>query len=145
MASFITNLFEKGKSHDNLNYGCITVDYFNTPESVKDYMAFLLESGWTAITYTTSTYDTDPYDELAEFGNYNAHNVIGQEFSKVVFVMDHNFTYSPNGKLQAKHSYYSATGMLYQIVTRVVDELKIIILGNQSLYIDLLEIKSLSI
>ena len=145
MASFITNMFEKGKSHDNLNYNCITVDYFDNIESVKEYMAFLRESGWTAITYTTSTYDADPYDELTEFGSYNAHDVIGQEFSKVVFVMDNNFTYSPNGKLQAQHSYYSASGMLYQIVTRVVDELKIIVLGNRSLYIDLLEIKAMSI
>lgn len=144
MASFITNMFDKGKSHDNLNYDCVTVDYFDSSESVKDYMAFLRESGWTAITYTTSTYDPDPYDELTELGDYNAHGVIGQEFSKVVFVMDKNFQYAENGKLQAKHSYYSASGMLYQIVTRVVNELKIIVLDNPDLYISLLEIKAMS-
>lgn len=145
MASFIVNMFEKGKSHDNLDYDCITVDYFDNPESVKDYITLLRKLGWTAITYTTSTCTSDPYDALKEFGDYNAHGVIGQEFSKVVFVMDNNFTYGPSGKLQSKHSYYSASGMLYQIVTRVVDELKIIVLGNQSLYVDLLKIKAMSI
>lgn len=144
MASFITNMFDKGKSHDNLNYDCVTVDYFDSYESVKDYMTFLRESGWTAITYTTSTYDPDPYNELTELGEFNAHGVIGQEFSKVVFVMDKNFRYSESGKLQAKNSYYSASGMLYQIVTRVVDELKIIVLDNPLLYIELLRIKAMS-
>jgi hypothetical protein len=33
--------------------------------------------------------------------------------------------------------------MLYQIVTRVVDELKIIVLNNPELYYQLLRIKSL--
>lgn len=144
MASFIINMFQKGKSHDNLNYDCVTVDYFDTPELAKEYMAFLRESGWTAITYTTSTRNADPFDDLSGFGTCNAHSVIGQEFSKVVFVMDNKFTYGENGKLQMRNGYYSATGMLYQIVTRVVDELKIIVLGNQSLYLDLLKIKSRS-
>ena len=105
---------------------------------------FLRKLGWTAITFTTSTCTSDPYDKLKEFGDYNAHDVIGQEFSKVVFVMDNNFSYNGNGKLQVSHSYYSASGMLYQIVTRVVNELKIVVLGNQSLYIDLLGIKAMS-
>ncbi len=144
MTSFITNMFEKDKSHDNLNYDCVTVDYFDRFESVKDYMAFLRESGWTAITYTTSAYYPDPYDELTELCDINAHEVIGQEFSKVVFVMDRNFRYGENGKLEVKESYYSASGMLYQIVTRVVDELKIIVLDNPSLYVDLLGIKAMS-
>lgn len=145
MASFITNMFEIGKSHDNLNYDCVTVDYFDRIEEAKDYMAFLRTSGWTAITYTTSSYDPDPYSELVELGDANAHGVIGQEFSKVVFVMDKNFRYSDTKKLLARNSYYSASGMLYQIVTRVVDEMKIIVLDNPELYINLLEIKAMSI
>lgn len=57
--------------------------------------------------------------------------------------MDSNFQYSPNGHLTARGSYYSAPGMLYQIVTRVVDNLKIIVLNNPDLYLKLLEIKSM--
>lgn len=72
----------------------------------------------------------------------NAHDVIGQEFSKVAFVMDNNFKYVGN-RLAAKRGYYSAQGMLYQIVTRVIDELKIVVLDNPSLYLKLLEIKAL--
>ena len=73
----------------------------------------------------------------------NAHAVIGQEFSKVAFVLDQNFSYDETGALTARPSYYSARGMLYQIVTRVVDELKVIVFNNPPLYFKILEIKSM--
>lgn len=143
MASFITNLVDIGKSKDHLDYSNVSVSYFNNEEDVEEYIDFLKESEWTLITFTTSLKDPDPYDNLGSFAEKNAHDVIGQEFSKVAFVMDGNFKYSDSGKLQATRSYYSATGMIYQIVTRVVDELKIIVLNNPELYYQLLRIKAL--
>ena len=91
--------------------------------------------------FTSSQYSPDPYDSLSGMGIKNAHDVIGQEFSKVAFVMDNNFKYVGN-RLAAREGYYSAEGMLYQIITRVVDELKIVVLNNPSLYLKLLEIKA---
>jgi hypothetical protein len=44
-----------------------------------------------------------------------------------------------------QNSYYSAEGMLYQIVTRVVDELKIIVYNNPELYVQLLKIKAMGL
>jgi len=46
-------------------------------------------------------------------------------------------------RLTARKGCYSPDGMLYQIVTRIIDELKIIVLDNPELYLKLLEIKSL--
>lgn len=143
MASFITNLMNIGKSHDNLSYNCITVEYMDNYNVLKSYISFLETMGWTPITYTTSQRTTDPYDKVAELCERNAHEVIGQEFSKVVFVMDENFHYGKNGELLVRYSYYSAKGMLYQIVTRVVDELKIIVINNPELYVKLLGIKAM--
>mgnify|MGYP000042160218 CR=1 FL=1 len=145
MASFITNLFNIGKSQDYLNYNCVTIEYVSDMETLKSYICFLKTGGWIPLTYTTSSREPDPYDTLAEIDGKNAHNVIGQEFSKVVFVMDQNFKYNDANKLTAKKGYYSPEGMLYQIVTRVVDELKIIVLDNPELYLKLLEIKNLGI
>ena len=125
MASFINNLFKQGSSQDHLNYSCITIDYIENEEDLSNYIAFLGDHGWTPITFTTSQYDPDPYSTISNICDRTAHDVIGQEFSKVVLVMDSNFKYSDSGKLMVRHSYYSADGMLYQIVTRVVDELKI--------------------
>lgn len=143
MASFITNLMKIGKSNDNLNYDCVTIEYMNNLDCLKAYVAFLEKTGWTAITYTTSQLRKESYDQIAGICKRNAHDVIGQEFTKVVFVMDDNFYYDKSRELAAKGSYYSAKGMLYQIVTRVVEELKVIVLNNPELYINLLEIKAM--
>lgn len=143
LASFITNLFDIGKSQNDLNYECITIEYMDDLQTLYEYIKFLQEIGWTLLTFTTSNYDPDPYTLVASIGGKNAHNVIGQEFSKVVFIMDKNFRYNNFGKLEARTAYYSAKGMLYQIVTRVVDELRIVVLDNPELYLKLLEIKEI--
>ena len=142
LASFITNLLNIGRSKDHLNYDSVSIEYFSDVEDLQNYINFLSTSGWTSITFTTSRYDSDPYASLANFCEKNAHSVIGQEFSKVVFVMNDNFEYEDN-RLTAREGYYSAKGMLYQIITRVVDNLKIIVLNNPILYKKLLEIKDL--
>lgn len=145
LASFITNLMSIGKSNANLNYDCVTIEYMNNIEDLINYINFLQTKGWTPITYTTSSWNIDPYDKLSRICNKNAHDVIGQEFSKVVLAMDDNFKYSESGKLLVYSSYYSAKGMLYQIATRVVDELKIVVLNNPELYIKLLSIQSMGL
>ena len=144
MASFIKNLREIGASRDHLNYNCISIEYVNNYWDLKNYINHLEHNKWTAISYTTSSMESDPYDNIAQLSDVNAHKVIGQEFSKVVFVMDNNFKYDDN-KLKVRNSYYSAQGMLYQIVTRAVDELKIIVYNNPILYQNLLKIKSMGL
>ena len=143
MASFITNFFSIGKSQNDLDYGCITIEYMDDLSTLHEYADFLENSGWTLLTFTTSSYDPDPYNIIASLGGKNAHNVIGQEFSKVVFIMDENFRYNESNQLEARNGYYSAQGMLYQIATRVIDELKIIVLDNPELYLKLSEIKAM--
>lgn len=144
LASFITNLYDIGKSNSSLNYENVTIEYFDDFENAKGYMKYLCKHrGWKGITYTDSTRYTESISRVANICDSNAHDVIGQEFDKVVFVMDKNFQYGENGKLQASTTFYSVEGMLYQIVTRVVNELKIIVLDNPELYGKLLEIKAL--
>jgi len=143
IASFITNLKQIGRSKDHLNYECITIEYMDF-RSAQEYVHFLRTIGWTPLTYTVSKYTPDHFNYLSNLGE-NAHSVIGQEFSKVVFVMDDNFKYSSSNKLMVRRvgSYYSVEGMLYQIVTRAINELKIIVIGNPELYAKLVEIKSM--
>lgn len=141
LASFITNLRQIGKSKDNLDYRCVTIEYFDNENDLSNYIEFLNRENWKSLTFTPSRYNTDPFDNIGKYGS-SAHSVIGQEFSKVVFVMDENFKYDDN-MLLISYSYYSAQGMLYQIITRVVDELKILVLRNPDLYLRLLEIKAM--
>lgn len=142
IASFIKNLVHIGSSNTYLNYENVTIEYFQNLNDVYKYINDLQEiDGWKAITFTTSSYNLESLENIARVCYTKAHDVIGQEFKKVVFVMDSNFMYDEYGKLTTTRTYYSASGMMYQIVTRVVDELKIIVLNNQSLFIKLLEIK----
>ncbi len=142
MASFITNLMHIGKSKKFFDYKNITIEYFSSLDQVKEYMDCLKnEHGWKTITYTNSGYRPDTIDDLASLSDVNAHAVIGQEFDKVAFVMDKNFYYDEKGKLNFEKSCYSLEGMLYQIVTRVVNKLKIVVLDNPKLYDKLLKIK----
>ena len=142
MASFIKNLTRIGSSKAYLDYKDITIEYFSSFEDIADYIDELSRThGWKAITFTTSMYNQDPLDKISGVCESNAHDVIGQEFRKVVFVMDSNFKYGEDGSLLARRTYYSAEGMLYQIVTRVVEELKIIVFDNSELFEKLLTIK----
>lgn len=145
MASFVRNMFERGSSRDNLNYENITIEYMDNLEDVRRYIGYLEKNrGWKAITFTASMYNIEPVDRLSVITDVNAHDIIGQEFEKVVFVLDDIIKYDDtSNKLLAKRCYYSVSGMLYQIVTRVVNELKIIVLDNPKLYKDLLDIKKM--
>lgn len=146
IASFIDNLKKIGKSNSYLNYENITIEYFEKIEDVKSYIEYLsCQKGWKPIKYTVSSYDREPLDHLCCISSINAHDVIGQEFDKVVFVMDQNFRYNGKDVLTAntQSHYYDPGGMLYQIVTRAVNQLKIIVLDNPELYYNLLRIKSL--
>lgn len=141
IASFITNLFTMGKSNSYTDYSSITVDYFDCKEDVKSYLRALAADGYKSISFTVSRFTREGLDAINNICDCNAHAVIGQEFDKVVFVMDDNFRYSDQNILMARENYYDARGMLYQIVTRAVSELKIVVLGNKQLYKDILKIK----
>ena len=144
MASFVTNLFKIGRSNVNLNYDAVTIEYLSTVDEVKLFIDYLEKNkGFKAINYTPSRYTYSSRDKFSNMCSANAHEVIGQEFDKVVLVMDKSFWYNKDNELCANGNYYSAIGMLYQIVTRVVNELKIVVLNNPKLYCKLLEIKAM--
>ena len=145
MSSFITNLLQIGKSKDNLNYENITIEYVDDYNSAKNFANYLQTKGWKTITFTCSRFSKEPIDDLSTVCDTKAHDVIGQEFDKVVLFMDGNFKYFEDGTLKMKQNYYSVKGMLYQIVTRVVSQLKIIVIGNPELYYKLLTIKHMGI
>lgn len=141
LASFIYNLFNIGHSRDNLDYEDISIEYFKDYDSADRYIKHLESTqNWKFITFTASQYRDETVDALSSLSEVKAHNVIGQDFPNVVFAMDANFWYNEN-KLMTNYAYYSIRGMLYQIVTRAVSKLKIVVVGNQSLYEKLIAIK----
>lgn len=140
IASFIKNMFSIGSSSDNQEYDNITVEFSDSIDYLEEYSRELVKNGWQPIKYTTSYYHTESFDIFATLSSLNPHKVIGQEYSKVVLYLNENFRYI-NNRLVARDGYYDALGMAYQIATRVVNELKIVVLNNVDLYEKLCSIK----
>lgn len=67
----------------------------------------------------------------------------GQEFDNVVVVMDHRFFYDESRRLRTKPGHEQALSNLYQMVTRVVRALKIVVYDDPALYLTLLKIRAL--
>lgn len=144
ISSFIVNLFEIGKSNVNLNYSDISIEYHDNHKDAQHHLDYLVQNkNWQSLTFSNSLYTTESISSLSRMSATNAHNVIGQEFDRIVFVMDSNFRYNIKNKLESNKTYYSISGMLYQITTRAISEMKIIVVENHELYEKLLEIKTL--
>lgn len=91
------------------------------------------------ISFTPSTYVSHNIDKLLRAEN--THHVIGQEFDKVLMVINESFEYLEDGRLGAyEHPYpnYLFAQLLYQGLTRVREKLAIIILNNKTLFEKLL-------
>ncbi|KOY66135.1 ATP-binding protein [Clostridium sporogenes] len=135
IASFIKNLFDLSKINKNIQYSNIDIQYFSNPDDAKKYIYILSQQSWKVINYTPSNYKNYPYNNYQYDYNDSAHKVIGQEYDKVVAVIDKYFYYRKDGKLSTKgwHSepYYHPTRMLFQILTRTRKRLNIIIINNE--------------
>ncbi|MCL2202653.1 MAG: DUF2075 domain-containing protein [Defluviitaleaceae bacterium] len=148
IASFITNMLIIGESKNrDADYSKVAVEYFEHLADASKYLSSLERNhGWKGITFTASRHTPDQFDKLSWAYGETAHKVIGQEFKKVTLILNSSFRYNERGQLEVnKFSYYSGDGMLYQILTRAVDELKIIVIENWELYLKLIEIKQMNI
>lgn len=131
IASFIASLFDSQKNLVNIEYPNIDIYYCSTAGDVVALSKALSDKGWKVPRYTPGTHSTFRYEAYEIKGADSAHSVIGQEFDKVVAVIDDTFKYHDSGQLIASDPYYSQRQMLYQILTRVRLKLSIIILNNE--------------
>lgn len=140
IASFIKPLFDYNEKLSNLKYANIDLCYCSQKQEVILLSKHLQEKGWKIPKYTPGTISTFCYEGYGTANEESAHAVIGQEFDKVVAIIDNYFEYDDNGKLKANNSYYSQCQMLYQILTRTRQKLYIIILNNEAMLKRCLEI-----
>lgn len=153
---FIENMLDLNEKHNKEGvYKDIDIVYTPKICEINRIADFYIKKGYTYIGYTLakeSSLEEAPADMrhknkiLADYlGRYSfSHSVIGQEFDKVITLIDDNFEYDSNGKLQAKeHPYknFLFRGMLYQNLTRVREKLCIIVFNNKDVFEKLIEIK----
>ena len=140
IASFIKPLFDCNEKLSNLKYANIDLCYCSQKQEVILLSRHLQEKGWKIPKYTPGTRSIFCYEGYGTAEEESAHEVIGQEFDKIVAIIDASFDYDEGGKLIANNSYYSQRQMLYQILTRTRQKLCIIILNNEPMLKRCLEI-----
>ena len=140
IASFIKPLFNCNEKLSNLKYANIDLCYCSQKQEVILLSKHLQQKGWKIPRYTPGTHSTFCYEEYGTVEEESAHAVIGQEFDKVVAIIDNSFRYDGDGKLIANNEYYSQRQMLYQILTRTRQRLYVIILNNEPMLKRCLEI-----
>ncbi len=124
----------------------IKVNYFDTKEEADEFVQLRKELNWKYLTYSNSLYTYEHLDKLVTKGEDTPHKVIGQEFDKVVIMMDDNFTYTENEekrKFELKgrtDNYYHTRKMLFQNITRARKQLNLVIVDNPVLLLTITKI-----
>jgi len=115
----------------------VDIEFYGSTDDVEKTIKILEHDSWKYIRYTESNYNSQDRIKTANVESnsicVNSHDVIGQEFEKVVVVLDNNFFYK-DGELCGSDSYYNCEMMLYENLTRAIGKIKIIIHDNLELY-----------
>lgn len=155
LASFIKHFFNK-KSKDQLEeYSKINAVYFKSDKNARKFIEKMREHrGYTPIELTEyRKYRWNKPDELyrrkISSTSKNQFEVIGREYDKVLVVIDESAKYDDNGKLiliQKDYDYIEENG-LFEAMTRVREQLLLVFVGNENMFIqtsELLNVKTKS-
>jgi len=140
IASFIIALFDKSKPIENVGRANIELNYFLDNKGAKKYLNFLEEKSWKIINYTPDRIHTYDYEQYNIHSANSTHQVIGQEFDKVVAVIDSGFCYKGKDLTIAKPTFYNQALMLLQIMTRTRKKISLVIINNEEILDRCLEI-----
>ena len=143
IASFTRTMMNlNNRARGYMDYSDIDVLFANNIEEAKRLINLYDEKGYIFISYTQSMYYRNSIDLYPN--NYDTHHVIGQEYDKVMIMMDKNFRYDKERRIQGKEHpnpdllFYK---LLYQGISRAREKLCVLIVENYKLFSDILNIK----
>ncbi len=136
LQAFIARLFDlKEKPKNRMHYECVELAFANTTAEAQELIDYYREKEYLFFNFSKIQVKDSPYAVFA--GDYDASAMIGQEFDKVVLLMDDAFRYDEEGVLQAAphpNPEYLYRQLFYQGVTRVREELAIVVLKDEELF-----------
>ncbi len=135
----VINLQHKPKSP--ITYSNVQLNYANTTQEAHILLEYYRNKGYIFINYSKSNYESSPYESY--FEDYDTHHVIGQEFDKVVMLMDNSFFYDEDGILHGiphPNPDYLYPNLFYQGVTRVREKLAIVVVNAPNLFENIVSI-----
>lgn len=150
VSSFIKGLFQKRHSTQIKNSSNIKINYFKNVDDAKSYLNTLKNEKWQVLRFTPSQYNKEYHQKYSDSSSQTSHQVIGQEFENVAITIDKYFSYDEDGNLtydkknilfyNKGKSYYNATKMLLQNITRARKMLNVIIIDNPEILIRCLKL-----
>lgn len=134
IASFMKALFYSKSGIKLTSKNNIELNYFENIDDAKDYLGTLDNQEWEILRFTPSQYNNEHHKKYSDISHKTSHEIIGQEFEKVVITIDNFFSYDENGELIYKGcTHYDAAKMLFQNITRTRKRLNIVIINNSEL------------
>lgn len=130
--SFVKKLFNRKHPGPIETYDNIEFQYFTTIEDAEQFVKLKERTGWKFIDYTVPQANGTDIQQMSLNFERNSHQVIGQEFDKVIIIIGEAVRYNTNGRLVDSEftSNYSAARMIHQNMTRAREALHIVILNN---------------
>ncbi|MBE5996974.1 MAG: ATP-binding protein [Lachnospiraceae bacterium] len=118
-----------------MDYYNVDISYANSTQEAQFLLEYYRGKGFTFINCTNPEYEPSPFSEYSE--DFDTLHVIGQEFDRVVMLLDHSFYYDCEDKLQGipyPDPNYLYPNLFYQGVTRVRERLALIIVKAPELF-----------
>ena len=123
-----------------MNFPNVDVNYADTTGEAQNMIEYYRERGYVFINCVR----TDPEGPYAGFAqDFDPFHVIGQEFDRVVLLMDASFYYDEEGKLQGvphPNPDYLYPNLFYQSITRVREQLSIVVVNAPELFSQIIRI-----
>lgn len=142
LAEFIRTFFNRNFVNNNYNYDNVKVLWANNSKEAELMIENYQKQDYIFINYTSSLYKSTDFDCYSH--DYNTHEVLGQEFDNVLVLLNDKFYYSDKKELISKghpNPDYLYFKMLFQAITRTREQLCIIVIGNEKLFMEILSIK----
>ena len=124
----------KEAPRDRLLYDDVDLGFASDVAEARKLLSYYRDKGYVFINYARSV----PAGPFTEFeGGYDVTHVIGQEFDRIVMLLDTSFYYDADGRLEGvPHADPDVLypNLLYQGITRVQEKLALIVLENAALF-----------
>lgn len=144
--SFFRNMMDKNDiARGKTNYSDIEILFANDIAEAKNILCiYLNEKKYSFIAYPYSFY-LEKNRCLLESA-VKSQDIVGQEYDNVLILMDDNFIYGENGKLNVQETVVRNESLFFQLseqaFCRTIGKLCILVLGNSKLFADFMHIKS---
>lgn len=120
----------------HLDYRNVALGYAADTGEAEQQLAYYRDLGYVFINYYKNAHDSS--NPFAAFeGGYDIYHVIGQEFDRVVMLLDDSFCYTDDGKLEGvprPDPDLLYPNVFYHGMTRVQEKLALIVLDNEPLF-----------